>query len=202
MQDLKERLQQNREMAQRMKEDAERLQRSQELNGALEGADQQLGGESQEGNGEEQQAGQGQGGEGQQGQEGQGQAGGQGLGPNAGQGHTWEDEGTHNTQVGHQDENRLSNRNQGMEIDDFEQFYAPIRMEGAEGAMTGVDGQIDETGKMESLPSRLTEGSETSSQPLLDVPDGYRDAAERAMENERVPPGYRNSVRQYFESVE
>jgi hypothetical protein len=52
------------------------------------------------------------------------------------------------------------------------------------------------------LPSRLTEGQEQASRPLLDVPDGYRDAAERAMENERVPPGYRNSVREYFESVE
>ena len=212
MEDLKERMQQSREMAERMKEDAERLQRSQELNGALEGANQQMGGESGVDEGEGQQGGQGdQGGEGQgaqagqgegAGENGQGVAVGQGLGSDPGQGHTWEDEGTHETEGGHRDANRLSDRNQGLEIDDFEQFYEAIRMEGTDSALTGVDAQIDESGQMESLPSRLTEGSESSSRPLLDVPDGYRDAAERAMENERVPPGYRNSVRQYFESVE
>ena len=75
-------------------------------------------------------------------------------------------------------------------------------MDGAQGAVTGVTGQIDESGRMEMLPSRLTQGDETATRPLLDVPDGYRDAAERAIENERVPPGYRNSVKEYFESVE
>ena len=89
-----------------------------------------------------------------------------------------------------------------MDIDDFEQFYAPIRMEGAEGAITGVTGEIDASGQLETLPSRLTEGQETSTAPSLNVPEGYKDAAERAMNNERVPPGYRNSVREYFESVE
>ena len=89
-----------------------------------------------------------------------------------------------------------------MTIDDFEQFYAPIRLEGVEGAVTGVMGEIDASGQLETVPTRLTEGQERSSTPTLSVPEGYKRAAERAMNNERVPPGYRNSVRQYFESVE
>jgi hypothetical protein len=173
------------------------LKQSQELNGALEAANQQLGGEPGVDQGESGQTAQ----LGQEG-EGEGEVMMVGQGPKAGDGHTWEDEGTHETTEGHQDANRLSDRTTGEEIDDYEAFYAPVHMAGTEGAITGVAAEIDESGRMETFSSRLTEADEQATTPLLDVPDGYRDAAERAMENERVPPGYRAAVREYFESTE
>jgi hypothetical protein len=196
---LQERLQKNKELAEQMKEDQARLQQSQETNGALEAAGQAMGAEGQvaEGAGTESQEGQGQPVAG-----GPSTCVGTECQSNAGKGHTWEDEGTHNTKDGFQDSSRSSNRNQGAEIEDFEQFYAPVRMEGVEGAVTGVDGTVDESGHMDVLPSRKTQADEVAVRPLLDVPDGYRDAANRAMENERVPPGYRNSVKEYFDSLE
>ena len=48
----------------------------------------------------------------------------------------------------------------------------------------------------ETVPTRLTEGQERSSTHVIDHQKVQ--AAERAMNNERVPPGYRNSVRQYL----
>lgn len=131
-----------------------------------------------------------------------GMAQGEPKGPDAGKGHTWEDEGTHDTTQGHQDKNRLSDRTEGEMADDFEAFYDPVRMDGAEGLVTKVEGRIDESGQIDSLPTRRTDGDETAKVKLLDVPDVYVDAADEALANERVPPGYRGAVKDYFDSME
>ena len=90
-----------------------------------------------------------------------------------------------------------------MTIDDFEQFYAPIRLEGVEGAVTGVMGEIDASGRLEIYCRPvLPKVRNGRLHPRYRYLKGTKVAAERAMNNERVPPGYRNSVRQYFESVE
>ena len=120
----------------------------------------------------------------------------------AGSGHTWEDEGTFNSNQGFQDANRQNSRTTGQEIDDFQQFYRPVRLDGAESLVAGVDGQIDDRGHVDELPSRLTGSSERSDGKLLDVPDGYRDAADQALNAERVPPGYRDVVKKYFDAMQ
>jgi len=219
----------DKDLKERLKQDQEKLRKSQEVNGALEGSRQRLGGDAKVAQGEGQEQGQGQGqgqctpqqqaaGECQPGQgQGQGQGGqggqpntgldaGMGVGeqggPNAGQGHTWEDAGTHDTQGGHQDDNRITDRTEGQVVDDFESFYDPVGMDDAEGLITQVGGQIDESGQIDSLPTRRTDGDETAKVKLLDVPDQYVDAADEALANERVPPGYRTAVKDYFDTME
>ena len=216
----------NKDLKERLQQDQEKLRKSQEVNGALEASRQRLGGEADVAQGE----GQGQGEQGQpctpdqiaagtcQPGQGQGQCGGGGLEPgtgldggmtvgegnssSAGKGHTWEDAGTSDTTKGHQDENRQNARNKGEVVDDFEAFYDPVRMDDAEGLITQVGGQIDESGHIDSLPTRRTEGDETAKVKLLDVPDTYVDAADEALANERVPPGYREAVKDYFDTME
>jgi hypothetical protein len=120
----------------------------------------------------------------------------------AGEGHTWEDEGTHDTTSGHKDEDRNSNRTNDSIIDDFEQFYKPMQLDGAETLIAGVDGEIDESGHIDTFDTRLTQGDESSTKKLLDVPDNYKDEADRALANERVPPGYSGPVKHYFDGME
>lgn len=219
LEDLAKQLSEGGDLSERLKSDQERLRKSQETNGALEASRQRLGGEAgvEEGEGEGQQGepctgpdcppGQGQGqGQGQGGQPGTGMDGGIAIGEpggsNAGQGHTWEDEGTSDTTQGHQDKNRQNGRTGGQVVDDFESFYDPVRMAEAEGLITKVEGRIDENGQIDSLPTKRTDGDETASVPLLDVPDRYVDAADEALANERVPPGYRSAVKDYFDTME
>ena len=210
MQQLSQQLRQAQSAAQQARQDAQRLEQSQRVNGALEASQQRLG--QQSGVSE----GQGQGQQGQQGQAqgqgaGQGQGHGQGQGQavtqgnpasRAGNGHTWEDEGTYDSNGSHQDANRNTSRTTGQDIDDFEQFYAPVRMDGAETLTAGVDGTIDEDGHVDELPSRLTGSTERSEGTLLSVPDQYREAADQALNAERVPPGYRDVVKRYFDAME
>lgn len=212
LEQLAKQLQEGGDLAERMKSDAEKLKKSQETNGALEASRQRLGGEAgvEEGQGEgepcsPEQAAAGECVPGRRGQVGTGLGSGlanEGSESTAGEGHTWEDEGTFDTTGGHQDENRQNGRTSGKMADDFEAFYDPVRMEGAEGLVTKVDGQIDESGHIDSLPTRRTEGDETASVKLLDVPDVYVDAADEALANERVPPGYRTAVKDYFDTME
>lgn len=211
LEDLREQLQNAEGLQERLQSDAEKLKKSQEMNGALEASRQRMGGEAEVAQGEQ----------GEDAQVGQGQGQGQGLGePSTGldapigvgeggsQGsqpggnHTWEDEGTFDTTQGHQDENRLSDRTAGEHVDDFEAFYDPVRMADAEGLITSVQGQLDESGHIDSLPTRRTQGDETAARKLLDVPDQYIDAADEAVNNERVPPGYRAAVKDYFDTME
>ena len=75
-------------------------------------------------------------------------------------------------------------------------------MQGANGLLTSITGQIDENGHIDTLPTRLTGGNEDASQPMLTLPDQYRDARDEALASERIPPGYRDAVRQYFDATE
>ena len=52
------------------------------------------------------------------------------------------------------------------------------------------------------MDTRLTESDARSSGALGAVPEGYRDVADQALTNERVPPGYRDAVKNYFDSME
>jgi hypothetical protein len=65
-----------------------------------------------------------------------------------------------------------------------------------------VSGQIDEQGHIDELDTRLTKGTENAAKPLRALPEGYREAADQALTNERVPPGYRDAVKSYFDSME
>ena len=75
-------------------------------------------------------------------------------------------------------------------------------MNDAEGLITSVKGQLDESGHIDSLPTRRTQSDETAARKLLDVPDQYIDAADEAVNSERVPPGYRAAVKDYFDTME
>jgi hypothetical protein len=192
-----------RALAERLQQDRERMRQAQEANGALEASRQRLGGEPSEPGGEAGQAGEGEGGM-------RGEAG-TGLdaamqGPpdtsEAGRGHTWEDQGTFDSPPGFNDADRTSARNSGKVLDDFESFYDPQRLEGAEGLIVSVEGMIDERGHFDTIERRLTDSSEKASRPMLDVPDVYTDAAERALTDDRVPPAYRAAIKDYFDSME
>jgi len=194
LQRLADELERQESLAERLKADGERLAQSQELNGALEGSDQRLGG------GQSLDPGEG-------GTPGEGQPGGpEGAnvgGLDYGVGHTWEDEGTTaSAGGGHHDADRSSDRVGGKELDDFERLYDPVRLQGSQGLLTGVDGTIDESGHIEVLPTRLTGAHEDASSPLVALPLGYREAADEALSGERVPAGYREAVKQYFDGME
>jgi hypothetical protein len=131
-----------------------------------------------------------------------------GQGNGVGDAHTWEDQGTqkgngngfNDSDDARNDANRKATSDQY--IDDFERLYDPARLENVDALLAGADGQIDESGHMDVLPTKRTEGDETAARPLLDVPDTYSDAAREAITNETVPPGYREAVKQYFDEVE
>ena len=123
-------------------------------------------------------------------------------GDRAGSEHTWEDQGTGQAGSGGGDQNRLSSRTSVEEIDDFRQLYESLRLEGAETLVTGVEGAIDDQGAFDTMDTRLTESDARSSGALGAVPEGYRDVADQALTNERVPPGYRDAVKNYFDSME
>jgi hypothetical protein len=197
---LKEQLSADGALKDRLQADKDKLARSQELNGALEASRQRLGGEADvnPGEGEGEQPGQGEPAVGMDGQPSADAT----SGPNAGKGHTWEDAGTHDTQGPHRDADRTASRTPDRVIDDFEAFYEPLRLKGAEGLVAPVQGRIDESGQMDSLPTRRTDGDEQAQVKLLDVPDRYVDAADEALTRERVPPGYRGAVKDYFDSME
>lgn len=120
-----------------------------------------------------------------------------------GTGHTWEDQGQGTAPTsGHLDADRQSARDAGREVDDFERLYDPLRMTGANGLLTSVDGQVDENGQIDTLPTRITGGDETATAPLLTLPEQYREARDEALASERIPPGYRDAVRTYFNATD
>ncbi|TVQ93612.1 MAG: hypothetical protein EA397_04000 [Deltaproteobacteria bacterium] len=212
LRDLKDQAGGARDLAERLRQDRDKLAKSQKANGALEASRQRLGGDP------DAEAGECDGGSADGGDtegEGQGQASGApgtGLdapmpgdssGPaKAGTGHTWEDEGTFDTVGGHQDDNRLSDRTEGEIANDFESYYDPQRLEGAEGLITSVEGRVDQSGAFDAERRKLTSGREDARRARVDVPDVYVDAAERALADDRVPPSYRAAIRDYFDSME
>lgn len=199
LRDLKDKVQGDSDLRERLAQDRERLRESQEANGALEASRERLGGEpSPAGQGEPSQQGAGAPGTGLE----SGLSTGDQGPAAAGQSHTWEDEGTFDTVGDHQDSERLSDRTEGRVENDFESFYDPTQLDGAEGLIVSVDGLIDERGQMDVVDRQLTGGTEKAQRKLLDAPDEYIEAAERALTDDRVPPGYRAAIKDYFDSME
>ncbi|MBW1880372.1 MAG: hypothetical protein JRJ84_18600 [Deltaproteobacteria bacterium] len=195
MEQLARELQRQQDLSERLQQDAEQLARSQQLNGALEGSAQRLGGEGAVADGASSQNGSGQGGS--EGESGEGM-----VATDFGTSHTWEDEGTGDAGTEHHDAERQTDRTSGQELDDFQRLYDPLRLEGAQGLLTSVEGTVDEEGHIDTLPTRLTGGDQDAAAPLITLPDQYREAADQALAGERVPAGYRESVKQYFDSME
>ena len=217
---LKDALDQARQTGQQLQQDEAALRRSQELNGALESSRQQLGGEPgvdagqskspssrsasecENGTGE---SGECENGEGENGEGNDQRNGGASQNTMSGVGdqHTWEDEGAF--QVSQEDGlngQRQSDRSEGRTIDDFEKLYRSLRVQDAEHLVTSAEGQLDEAGQVDELPTRITGADETSQQISLDVPAAYAEAAAEAIRAEAIPPGYREAVKQYFDEVD
>ena len=76
------------------------------------------------------------------------------------------------------------------------------RVQDAEHLVTSAEGQLDEAGQVDELPTRITGADETSQQISLDVPAAYAEAAAEAIRAEAIPPGYREAVKQYFDEVD
>ncbi len=203
--ELAKQLQQARDVGEKLEQSREQIQASQRLNGAAERTASAL---------EKPPAGDGQGqpkpgeGDGDGDGEGEGDGDGEGEGEgrpgerpaNAGKGHTWEDEGESDALSEHQDADRNSDRTGGKTADDFQKIYAPVRpYQGQGGQIASAPGQLDESGHVDQLTVRLTGSDEQATAPRLDLPAGYRDAATRALTEEEIPPGYRDSVKEYFD---
>ena len=125
---------------------------------------------------------------------------GEGSGARAGEGHTW-DEAEGYESGGHNDGYRISERTSDWE-EEFQDLYDPERLRDAESLITGVEGQLDTEGHIDTLPIRLLPGdNERVELPTLDMPDVYREAAADALDDESIPPGYRQQVKEYFDSV-
>jgi hypothetical protein len=210
LEDLAKQMERAQELSEKLQRDRQAMRRAQELNGALESTSQRLGSESEMADGESSQQGQGQQGQGQQEQGQQGQGAAQGIIASGasqgesrpGQGHTWEDEGPQDALPSHQDANRQSDRRGGQQIDDFEQIYRGVRIEGAESLLVGEDGVVDESGHQDIIHSRLTEGHADAAAPILTVPPQYREAADRSLTDETIPPAYREAIKNYFDGME
>jgi hypothetical protein len=207
-------LQQARDVGEQLQRDQQALDRAQQMNAAMEGSRQRLGGEAsvergdgsqdgEPGQGEEGE-GQGQGGPGEGGAQGAGTQQGQGSTPGmgAGDGHTWEDEGELPAgagQVGGGEEDRTDDRTEAKHVDDFEKLYQSVRLDGADALMASVDDEIDESGRVDELTTRLTGAEEDAATAPLQIPAQYRQEASEAIEAEQIPPGYREAVKQYFD---
>jgi hypothetical protein len=223
-QELAKALQDAKGLGERLKQDKQSMQRLERMRAATERAKEQLdqdakdakdgeGGKEGEGEGEGngEGKGKGKGGNGESGEgegegEGEGDGGGgegdQKGGSKAGKGHTWEDQGTSKGQEGHQSEDRNGKREgEGGVVNDFERLYEGARIEGAEGLLTAVDGEINENGKIDTLDTRITGSDERSALPTVNVPAGSAPTGEEAVRNETVPPGYREAVKQYFDGM-
>jgi hypothetical protein len=194
-------LEQQRDLGERLERDREKLEQARQMQGAVQGAQERMGGPDGEGS-----TGQGAGeGEGEgEGEGGQGVAMEQGMGggAGAGAGHTWEDEGEFTAEQAFQDgaaQTREGGGEEAEHIDDFEQFYAPHRIDDAQALLAAEEGSLDEGGQIDTLVTRLTESDETAERPTLQLPDTYREAATEAIEAERIPPAYREAVKAYFE---
>jgi len=133
-------------------------------------------------------------------------AGGQGqgeegkTGPGAGTQHSWNEASPYDT-GDHNDAWRMSDRTADWE-EEFQDLYDPERLRDAEGLLTSVEGQLDTEGQIDTLPIRLLPGDdEQVSVPSMAVPEAYREAAADALNDESIPPGYRQQVKEYFDSV-
>jgi len=193
--DLAEALRQQRQLAERLQRDKQKLEQAQQMQGAVRGAQQRMEGE---GGGE----GEGEGGNVAVAADGQGA----GAGAGAGEGHTWEDQGEYDAEQGFSDGSAKteagSDASRGEAIDDFEKFYAPLRVDDPDVLLASEEGQLDEDGRIDTLVTRLTEGDEAATLPTVQLPTDYREAAAEAIEAERIPPAYREAVKTYFDDMQ
>lgn len=118
----------------------------------------------------------------------------------AGKEHSWDEAGSYDTGA-HNDSYRISERTSEWE-EQFEDLYDPERLRDAESLLTSAKGQLDTEGHIDTLPIRLLPGDDERIEvPALDMPEAYRQAAADALEDEAIPPGYRQQVKEYFDSV-
>jgi hypothetical protein len=130
-------------------------------------------------------------------QDGQGQ---DGAGSGPGKDHSWEEAGSYET-GGHNDAWRMSDRTSEWE-EEFQDLYDAERMRDAQTLLTGLRGELDTEGHIDTMPIRLLPGDgEQVAVPSVAMPEAYREAASDALENEAIPPGYRQQVKEYFDSV-
>ncbi len=199
-QQLRDALEQQRELGKRLQQDRERLQQSQELSGAAEGAQERLlreqpqGGQDPSsdegtGEGEEREAGLAQ-------NEARGNPGGAGSST----GHTWEDQGEFGPEAGGPSlpVGFTPDGNQGEHIDDFEKFYAAARLDEAEPVLASEQGQLRD-GRVDALVTRLSGSDEEAYAPQMEIPASYQQEAVEAIETETIPPAYREAVKTYFD---
>jgi hypothetical protein len=219
MEQLKEQIRQAQQRGEQLQQDRKALQRAQQTNGALDAArkrlEQQASRNDPERGGERGQDGEGagergtgegseQGRQGAQGTSGEGSRQGRAVG-STGSAHTWEDEGESNDPTkGFNDEDRNSDRtaDASQHIDDFERLYAPDRLRDVDALLAGAGGRIDDEGHIELVPMRRTGSEERSDRKLVALPEDYARAATDAINDETVPPGYRDAIKQYFDQME
>ncbi len=141
------------------------------------------------------------GGKGATGQQGHGQGGDQ-ASWGAGTGHTDEDAGTFDTTGrSHQDMDRQVDGRTSDWVVPFDQQHAPERLDGVEAVASTVDVPLGD-GPVDVETFRLEGSQERSGAPLLQAPDGYREAAEEAIDGESIPRAYRDQVKTYFDAIE
>lgn len=93
---------------------------------------------------------------------------------------------------------------------------APGNGKGGNNANTGPRGKIKDVKDIEKVPSAVgasgmifsageskgaPDTAAPASVPYTDVLPNYKKAAEKAMDKEKVPPAYRNRVKDYFSSL-
>jgi len=135
--------------------------------------------------------------------QGEGEGDGQKSGSDWGKGHTWNETEGRPEDGFHHDSWRDSERTPEQLEDEFQDLYDPERLRDAESLLTSAEGQLDMEGHIDTLPVRLLPGDgEQVAVPSIDMPEGYRKAAADALGDETIPPGYREQVKVYFDSVE
>jgi len=184
-----------------MQSDQRALQQAQAMNSAVEASRQRLGGEPSVTQG----ASSADGSQGEGAQQGEGTQQGQSQAAGSGKAHTWEDEGEFDKGGPHQGSPKTANSGRaddGQVVDDFERFYRASRMANAKQLIASAPGQLDESGHIDTLPTRLSGSDETAERAMVNLPNQYREAAAQAISSEAVPPGYRDAVKQYFDTQE
>lgn len=125
------------------------------------------------------------------------------TGPDWGKGHTWDEAESYQVDGQHRDSWRDSERMPDLDEDEFQDLYDAERLRDAESLLTSAQGQLDTDGRIDTLPVRLLPGDgEQVEVPSIDMPEGYRRAAADALGDETIPPGYREQVKTYFDSVD
>ncbi len=136
------------------------------------------------------------------GQGGQGKDGAGDAGTGWGTGHTWEETGPRPEGGAHMDAWREGDSASDWE-EEFQDLYDAQRLRDTDTLLTSARGRVDEDGHIDTLPIRLSPGDgEQVRVPELDMPEAYRQAAADALQDEAIPPGYREQVKQYFDAVE